>query len=293
MKPFIAKVSYLIIIVALLSISIKMLLPQKKNYNTAMIEKLELLRKNKDKKKILLIGGSSVGWGLSAEQIQNATNTITINLGHHAGYGLTDFQDYILSCLTANDLIILSPEWVFYSDPYYSDKATLGDLSRNNRYLELTNRPWIGRIKPILSKEISFIKQPDKNDPYRYDCLNGNGDVVSHCGLEAKGPRKYSIDSLNFNPTKFANAFKYISSARCILLFPPTQESVYLKNQSKLNKLQRIITASNLHYLDSITENIYRESDFYDAEYHLNCEVRTKRTEKIISYIINQESTLQ
>ncbi len=97
MQKFIYNIFRFIILSTLLFIVLRITLPQKKNYNSAFVDKLRLLRKYKNEKKIVLLGGSCVGWGISAEQIEKSTGIKTINIGHHAGYGLTDFQNYLMS----------------------------------------------------------------------------------------------------------------------------------------------------------------------------------------------------
>jgi len=286
MKSFLFKFIILFSIIIIFTFGLKFLLPHKKNYNSAMVDKLELLKKNKSKQKILLIGGSSVGWGLSAEQIQKATNITTINLGHHAGFGLIDYQEFIISNLTPNDLIIFSPEWEFYNNPEFYDSATLDDLYTNDKYLNLTQKSLFIKIKSILLKEISFSKKEHNSDnPYIYNCINKNGDIISHCGLDPKGPKSYNVDLSHFNLEFFSKKFKYISQCKCILLFPPTQKSIFEKNKKSFNNLQSTIEKSNILYLDSIAFNVYDENEFYDAEYHLQCEIKKLRTEKVIKYI--------
>jgi len=289
MKSFLFKSIILATIIIISMIGMKYLLPIEKNFNSAMVYKLELLQKYKAKQKILLIGGSSVGFGLSADQIQKATNITTLNLGHHAGYGLLDYQEFIISCLNPNDIIIFSPEWVFYENPDFYDPATLFDLYKNSTYLKITNKKSFTKIKSVSTRKIL----PQIKDPYHpqkvyiYNCCNINGDIISHCGLNPRKPKKYKVDFAHFDLELFKAKFKYTTKAKCILLFPPTQKFVYTMHKKSFDYLQITISKSHLDYVDLITSNIYNETDFFNAEYHLKCEIRNKRTEKVIKYIIN------
>lgn len=288
MKQFLIKVSFFLIGVISITIGLKFTLPIKKDYNSAMVDKLEMLRKNKNKRKIVLIGGSSVGWGLSAKQIEKATKIATINLGHNAGFGLIDYQDYIISCLTPHDIVIFSPEWYFYENPEFYNPGILNNLYRNTRYLQITNKPISTQIKWALTRKNSFRKsnKTDKNNPYRYDCLNENGDVTSHYNLKAKGAKKYTVNLTNVDLNKFKSTFKYLDRSHCVLLFPPTQKMIYKENETTFEKLQISISHSNFNYIDSIKSNIYDEGDFFDNQYHLKGEINKKRTEKVIDYIL-------
>lgn len=254
-----------------------------------MVDKLEILQKNKAKQKIILIGGSSVGFGLSAEKIQKATNITTINLGHHAGFGLLDYQEFIISCINPNDIIIFSPEWKFYNNPDFYDIATLNNLHTNTTYLKITKKSLFTKTKSVLGRKISLsiFKNHDLNKPYIYNCFNKNGDVISHCDIKSRKLVKYKVDFANFDLDLFNAKFQYISKARCILLFPPTQESVYKMYKKSFDDLQMAISKSKLDYIDLILSNVYNETDFFDAAYHLKCEIKNKRTEKVIKSIIS------
>lgn len=287
MKLFLLKLISLLLAITLATGLIKFILPSKKTYNSAFIDKLELVKKNKNRQKILLVGGSSIGWGISAEQIEKATNIITINLGHHAGFGLVDFQEFILSCLTPDDLIIFCPEWFYYNKPNAYDSATLDNLHQNLSYLDLTNKPLATRLRSIYLKKISFSEDNDTSTPYIYKCINQNGDIISHCGLKPEGPIKYSVNFDNLNLKTFKNTFKYISNDKSVILFPPTQQVVYQENKKSFEKLQAVLSQSNLKFIDSIQSNIYNQRDFFDKNYHLKCDIIKERTKKVIQYISN------
>ena len=159
---------------------------QPKNFNSAFVDKLKLLHESKFQRKIVLIGGSSVGFGLSAELIEKEIGVKCINLGHHAGFGLMDFQKYVLSNINKNDIIVFSPECEFFSNPTYFDTATLDNLITNNfEYGRLIgNRSHM--IKSFFLKLVFFPKEMAvaRDNPYVYRCLNKNGDIISHCNPE-------------------------------------------------------------------------------------------------------------
>ena len=142
MKLFLKNIIlFLFLLVSFFMIS-KIILPNReKNYNSAFVDKLKILQLNKSNKKILLIGGSGIGWGISAELIERETGVKTINLGHNAAFGLIDYQSFIISNINKDDIIIFSPEWIFYNNPTFYDKATLSDLIRyNQEYRVLLNK---------------------------------------------------------------------------------------------------------------------------------------------------------
>ena len=108
---------------------------------------------------------------------------------------------------------------------------------------------------------------------------------MSHCAIKPKGPKQYQISFSHVDMKLWTSKFNYISKANCIILMPPTQKLIYEKNKLSFDSLQLIINKYNLKYVDRIIDNIYEEIDFFDAGYHLKCEIRTERTAKIIEYI--------
>jgi hypothetical protein len=258
----------------------------KQNYNSAFVEKLIILKKYRHQKKIVLIGGSSVGWGLSAELIESETGIKTINLGHHAGFGLIDFQSFIIKNLNKDDIIIFSPEWIFYTDPTFYDKATLDNLIRYNiGYGELLQNDFY-KLSTLFTKiNIESFQDDNLGNPYRYDCLNTNGDIISHCGLKAKLPQYYTIDNEHIAVERFKELFPFIVNNKTIFLYPPTQKKVYERNKIFLNKINNTMLKNRYCVVDKIEDNVYKDDCFFDSQYHLTCEERIKRTGKLIIFL--------
>jgi hypothetical protein len=247
-----------------------------------------MLKDEKNQKKIILIGGSAIGWSVSAELIQNKTGYRTINLGHYSAFGLTDYQDFIMDNISDEDILILSPEWLFYFNPNYYDTATLDELKKNNyKYGLLLKRPRYV-IRSIFSKiefPNLFKKDNIKYLAYKYDCYNSNGDVVSHCGLNPTGPVFYMINNEKIRVDEFGKYYKYLNRKNTYLLFPPTQKNVFLKYTKLLGEVESQAYIFGLKYIDSLKDNVYNQSSFFDAEYHLKCSEKEKRTMKIVNFI--------
>jgi hypothetical protein len=238
------------------------------------------------------LGGSNVGFGLSAEQIEKELGIKTINLGLNMNLGLTDFQAFLSKNLTKDDIIVFSPEWEFYTQPDYYDEGTLDDLITNNyKYGELIgNKGYI--LKSYFSKIQLSLSQTDisqtgnkKKSPYIYNCFNKNGDIISHCSLP---PRRPEDDTLDIKPLQldlFPKCFPFLRTNKTIFLFPPTQDRIYNKYKDFFNHIQQSLLDHHYILADSVTDNVYPLSDFFDTVYHLKCEVRTHKTEKLIAFL--------
>jgi len=263
----------------------KIILPNReKNYNSAFVDKLKILQLNKSNKKILLIGGSGIGWGISAELIERETGVKTINLGHHVGFGLIDYQSFIISNINKDDIIIFSPEWIFYNNPTFYDKATLSDLIRyNQEYRVLLNKDNFSSFFTKIELNIPK-KDATSTSPYKYDCFNKNGDIISHCGLNARKINYYNI-SQELKLDSFNRYFKFLSTNRTFFLFPPTQLSVYRENSKILSRIEFLLRNKKYNIVDGVENNVYPDDMFFDLEYHLKCDFKDKRTRKVIDYL--------
>jgi hypothetical protein len=290
MKKFITTIFFFSFIFLIMFVWARLLLKKEKNYNSAFVDKLELLKKSKNEKKIILLGGSAIGWGVSAELIQQNTGIRAINLGHFASFGFLDYQDFLMDNISEDDIIIFSPEWNFYFNPTSSDAATLDDLNNNNlNYSILLKRPKYF-FKSIFSKIDlpRFRKQNfSKYRAYSYNCYNNNGDIISHCRLPAIGPKFYNISYDSIKVNSFHNYYKFLNRKNTFMMFPPTQEEVYYKFQNQLELIQNRAFNCGLKYIDSLHTNIYPNTSFYDAEYHLKCSEKEKRTFVVIDFIKN------
>jgi len=291
MLKFILKIILLLFGVVLLFSAVRsVFIPIRKNYNSAFVDKLKKVREIKNERKIILYGGSSVGWGISAKQIEENTGIKCINLGHHAGFGLIDFQDFILDNLNPDDIIIFSPEWVFYFNPWHVDTATLDNLLFNVQYGYLINNYkhiWNGffrKIKHVPSNEHNL------QDPFRYKAFNENGDVISHCHLQKRERVFYEINNPDsFDIHNFVLAFPLIKRKNTFLVFPPVQENIYNTFVNELNEIEIKLNKHKLPYLNPLIDNVYPDSVFFDAEYHLTCTQRKIRTQTIIDLIMHSE----
>jgi hypothetical protein len=288
MKTFFKKIALFF----LLSFSVFFLLKfslrkyQQKNYNSVFIDKLKMLRENKGGKRIILFGGSSVGWGFSAEQIEKKLGIKTINLGLSMGLGLTDFQSFLTQNLTKEDIVVFSPEWIFYTQPDYYDTATLENLFRYNyEYGKLINNDKYV-FQSYLSKiQLGILQSENKSTPYVYNCFNKNGDIISQCSLPAPGPRNYGLKTTPLKINVFPKYFPFLLTNKTIFAFPPTQDRIYNEYKSHFNNIQQSLLNQHYTLVDSVINNVYPLSDFFDAEYHVKCDVRTRRTEKLISFL--------
>lgn len=262
---------------------------EKKTYNSAFVDKLKMLKHDNAKRKLVLLGGSSVALGFSAALIEQETDIRSINLGHNLGFGLLDYQPFLLQQLNKEDIVVFAPEWNFYTTPDFSDDADLGNLILHNPdYGRL-----IGNKRHVLRSYFSMINvgmvgNDESSTAFRYHCINGNGDVITHCTLPPKPITTYEIGIDSLMVSQFRTYFPYFGTNRTLVVFPPTSKRIYNKYKAHLQQIETTLRARGFEVVDHIEDNVYEERDFFDTEYHLTCPARDRRTAKLVLYIRNK-----
>jgi hypothetical protein len=74
--------------------------------------------------RIILVGGSSLGWGVSSEILTNNLGILSLNSGIHASVGYRNFFRNIEDVLDKDrDLIVISPEYSIISEGGYLGRS--------------------------------------------------------------------------------------------------------------------------------------------------------------------------
>jgi len=108
--------------------------------------------------KIILLGGSSTLFGIDAKKIERETNIPTVNLGLHAGLGLSYILNLGREVSKPNDLIILPLELNYYS----CDQSALTSWQLNNysawdrEYFD--SLPLKDRLRGAISDPLLYLR---------------------------------------------------------------------------------------------------------------------------------------
>lgn len=254
-------------------------------------------------KRIILVGCSSLAFGLNSEIIKEATSFNPINMGLHAGLGrkLT-LNDTIIEALKPNDLVVLCLEYDLYGRSPAGealwqllriDSSTVFDLSLSD-VIDLSESGFSyvgGQLRNAIKNLVRGRRSQPVNLIYTTDGLNEYGDLVSHWKLgHQNGPR--AIKPLMLEGAYFRDAFNDVSGfvhasrtkgARVVFSFPPIREDQYLKNKRSINALtQLVVDTLQLEIIASAEAMAFPEECFFDTAYHLNYD-GVERRSKILS----------
>jgi len=258
-------------------------------YNIVKI-KTELVR-NSTKKNAIIMGGSSVRYGVDTNLINDGTFSY-YNLGLYAGYGIEPF--FFTIDLIKNDIdrIIIMFEDDLYFKPLnkgssQSYKFIVGNpdfLRKHPSYIKNLPDYISGQFKGVFKSLVGYenkLRSPE-NINFLKDKL-GNSNFNLQTNLDFK---IYPDMSLNFKDLEFDfNIIKYLKSYKenfnieVIIAFPPL-----LSNQKKLVIERRNYIKSQLSEFKFMELNsVYSEKlKFHDSRWHLNSEQK-----KVFSKEIN------
>tara|TARA_B100000965_G_scaffold400098_2_gene421374 strand:+ start:49 stop:948 length:900 start_codon:yes stop_codon:yes gene_type:complete len=236
---------------------------------------LKKAEETKGKNRIILVGGSSLGWGVSAKELTQSLGILTLNSGIHAGVGYKNFLRNISHVIDKeNDILVISPEY-----------SILSKFGRSKEFCEISI--YVRGIYPIdcigyslnslfrIFPLYSSIKSKKSDPKYIRTGFNEFGDYsyripgVSMLGKKVDNDycESFKIEDLN------KKYIPYIEK-----LVSEGYEIVYLPNfliNGSCSNVQKIRLYHNILF-DKFGISPYREAGllfnekyFYDTNYHL------------------------
>jgi len=273
------------------------------NFLLGAIDNKHRLRNSKDgQRRILLVGGSSLGFSVSAKELSARLGTRTLNLGVHAGIGYRNiWRMYRKATNPQKDLIVLSPEYgILLKDrrvtKEFCDVIFLGK-SKEELFDNIVCLPYIFNktINDIIDTYRPYYKK--KTTVYSRSAFNNYGDITSHLDLENTD---FNLSTAsNFRNLTSNNIVSYIDFVQKEIINEGYQVAVIptvIPNTSCGKNAEGILTGiyKQLASLNTIKPNskkvrapVYCLSDhmFFDTAYHLNKRGRKIKTDIFAKYL--------
>ena len=276
--------------------------------------------------KLILVGGSNLGFGLNSKILRKEIGIPTANLGLHAGLGLDFMLNQAKFVAKENDIILLSIEYqldlignynlkrhtsdvysyahLFYEQSFYLDfEDNLSDSRRAYEDYVNTKFNFAKKIlRQILGKPLKIpisTIQASKANPYSRKAINSDADVVAH--LEEPFMGILARDALmNYRYWKgiarineFASEMKK-KNVTVFFVFPNYPQKDYVVNKQVILLLEKDLRANlTVGILGSPAYFLYPDDHFYDTLYHLNKIGHKKRTEDLAALIKNTPAMLK
>lgn len=276
------------------------------SYTGVLDDKIELLR-NTEEPKIVVVGGSSVAFGLDSALIERYTGMPVINFGLYASLGTKLMLDLSLPHIGEGDIVILSPELDSQTlSDYFSASTTLRALDGSFRHLlsvptehysALYGASW-----DFAAEKLSYLMNglPVYDGIYSAASFNEYGDVKA--GLRAENvmmtyydeANRITLDSSILDPDFADYINEYIASCRsrgaevwfswCPMNVRALAEGTTVEGISVFaDYLEEQIDAT---FISDIDDYIISENYFYDTNFHLNDSGVTLRTVRLVEDIL-------
>ncbi len=268
-------------------------------YFGALDEKYDRLT-SLDGEKIVVIGGSSVAFGLDSERLERYTGMPVVNFGLYADLGTKMMLDLSLSGIGRGDVVILSPELDAQTlSLYFNSRSALTAIDSD--YSMLSALP-LGDIVSCIGSMWGFSLdkwqryRSGQTQPldsiYRSEYFNEYGDFALErpaslmpIGYDPNNMIDLSADALGADFLEFCDYLNdYIKKcerrgARVLFSYPPMNELGIEGTEADRAELCALLEENiDCTFISDIDDCILEAGYFYDSNYHLNDSGVTLRT---------------
>ena len=270
------------------------------DYDSALADKYMRLKQTEGKR-IILVGGSSLAFGLNSVMIQEKfPDYSVINMGVSMYYGILPTFDILEANVREGDIVIFCPE---YSNAMYAYREI--DAITNWQYLEsnydilqdidLTGNPRLLRYyTSYLSTKRGYLpgKKVNGNGVYVRTGFNQYGDLIVKRG----GGKSYGLDIpaasiiTDLGMERYNALCKTLTErgAKCCFSFPPhssggaSKDAIKNSAASFTKKLNEKLDSRYCTVISEIQDYYFSGKVFYDNNYHMTLDGAKLRTEQLI-----------
>lgn len=269
------------------------------SYQSVIQVKFDKLIDTKEKK-IIIIGGSSAGFGINEEMLEEATGYQVVNLGLHAGFGGLFNTEISKANIRDNDIVLLAYEYGWHEKDYFdkfgTDLVLSGIDSKLEMYRYIPFRKYpdiIGYLFTYANKKREFTGASGTYSRSSFDdsggmLLNREGYVISDYTGQKDHYGSIQITDIEISEESIAYLKQYKKfvedrGARLYFVAPPILEVANESESSDFARLKELAEEkTGIQYLSDPVEYIFQETYMFDTIYHCNSKGEKRRTELLI-----------
>ena len=265
------------------------------------IKKDKLLDYQTNKRRLILVGGSNICFGLDSKQIEKKLNLFPINTSIGAGLGLDFMMNDILRKINKNDLVLLIPEYHHFFDDFAFgacndgeeltrmmidvDKKTLIQIDKYQIKYLLYYFPYLSLSKLNPNE---YFTQKKRNET---ETFNFYGDKTSHWYNKPekfKPENKFNLKNFNINIINklllFEKSIKK-KKAKMLISFPCYQDSSFNNSVEEINYIYKLLLKLNFNVISNPAKYKMNHELMFNSPYHLIKKGVDIRTQNIINDI--------
>lgn len=260
--------------------------------------------------KIVVIGGSSVAFGLDSPMIEEHLSMPVVNFGLYANLGTKVMLDLSRAGIGEGDIVILAPEMNAQTlSLYFNNETTAQALDGNLDMLPFVDpenyESLVGALWKFASNKLGYLlsgTSPQNSGAYAKEWFNEQGDNTF--------PRPYNTMT-SISPTisfdlatdsdgvesEYESFIGYVNDyvafcrdvgATVYFSFAPMNEaclSADATEEQMLGFYNNLCASLNCRVISDIHDYVMDEGYFFDSEFHLNDSGVTVRTVRLIDDI--------
>ena len=273
-------------------------------------EKYELLCSTEDPK-IVVIGGSSVAFGLDSEMVENELDMPVVNFGLYANLGTKLMVDLSKANVGEGDVIIIAPEMNAQTlSLYFNADTAMQSMDGNfgmlksidsENYTDLAGALW-----NFSADKLAYLTSgnpPSNTGAYSKEWFNSYGDSTydrpynvmtvasKNITLDFRYDKDDGIDSEYEKFIDYINDYVEFCNERGATVyfsFPPMNKSSLTDYNTEENVkafYENLSSSVNAKVISNINDYILDEGYFFDSEFHLNNSGVMVRTVRLIDDI--------
>ena len=267
------------------------------DYLAAMAAKHARLR-SLPSPKVLLLGGSNIGFGMDSEMLEQALCRPVVNMGIHAGLGFRFMVNEVKDALGPGDLVLVALEPSNVARPEKQGDVHYQVVDRVPHAIHYI--PWYDRPRVVLGiavlraqslwRKVCGRWTTDGGHPlYRADGFDERGDMLAHLALPR--PEAFETDGLDDDAPAVGPAFLPMArelmghaernGARVVFIWPGQAFTGF--DATRTLAIQAAFREAGPPLIGEPHHFVFPDSAFHDTRYHLRTEGRALRTERTIA----------
>jgi len=265
--------------------------------------------------RLFLVGGSSVGYGISASTIQEKTGIPTYNYSFWAPLGPVFILDQVKKVARPGDVILLSLEYELFDwegdTPYWLDESYIVFTASHEPEF-LRSRPFGEKVQFMLRlKDRSLMDlwfrpphaAPGKTSKPSMENWNSNGDEIANTAATkptSSGvitrihlPIGCLVSGFSYSPKGFPIIKSFVDWAATnhitvLATYPNLARNPSYTNepaQESFGKIRTFYESLGIPLLGTAEEAMVPPEGCYNTQYHPTYEYTLQRTQRLLKYL--------
>ncbi|MCD8088983.1 MAG: leucine-rich repeat domain-containing protein [Oscillospiraceae bacterium] len=258
-----------------------------------------------EENKIIVIGGSSVAFGINSQLMEEYLGMPVVNFGLYGPLGTTVMMDLTRGYINEGDIIVLAPETDSQTMSMYFNGEITWECIDSDFTMLFKIRPhnWgdmLGSFWSYATQKLNFYRfgKPEADGVYDHDSFNEYGDLI-YTREEPIMDDWYDTEVLvDLDPSIVEDEFidyvnEYIAycesqGATVYYSWPPMNELAVQQDEEGVLAFATYIRENiDCQVISDITDYIMDAGYFYDTNYHVTDRGAIVHTTRLIQDLIN------